>query len=39
VCRKPAEVAQSAGIPARAEHLRDVPAPLSNKSAGFTRAH
>ena len=39
VCRKSAEVAQSAGIPSRAEHLRDVPAPLSNKSAGFTRAH
>jgi len=39
VCSKSADVARSAGIPASAEHLGDVPASLSNASHAFTRVH
>ena len=39
VCGRSADAARSAGISANAEHLRDVPASLSNKSAAFTRLH
>ena len=39
VCSRSAEIARSASIPARAEHLGDVPASLSNTSNAFTRIH
>ena len=39
VCGKPADIAKSAGIPAPAEHVRDIPPSLSNKSSAFTRVH
>jgi len=39
VCSRSAEIARPAGIPARAEHLGDVPASLSNTSNAFTRIH
>jgi hypothetical protein len=39
VCGRSVDVAKSASIPASAEHLRDVPASLSNGSAAFTRVH
>ena len=39
VCGGSADVAKSAGIPASAEHLRDVPASLSNANNAFTRIH
>ena len=39
VCGRSADVAKSAGIPASAEHLRNVPASLSNRNSAFTRVH
>jgi hypothetical protein len=39
VCGRSADVAKSAGIPASAEHLRGVPASLSNANNSFTRVH
>jgi hypothetical protein len=39
VCSKSADVAKSAGIPASAEQLRRVPAPLSSQTPTFTRVH
>jgi hypothetical protein len=39
VCGRSADVAKSAGIPASAEHLREVPASPSNRSSAFTRVH
>ena len=39
VCGKSAEAAKSADIPASAEHLGPVPAPLSNVNHAFTRVH
>jgi hypothetical protein len=39
VCGRSVDVAKSARIPASAEHLRNVPASLSNGSSAFTRVH
>jgi len=38
-CGKSADIPKSASIPASAEHLREVPASLSNRSSAFTRVH
>jgi hypothetical protein len=38
-CAKSADIPKSAGIPASAEHLREVPTSLSNRSSAFTRVH
>jgi hypothetical protein len=39
VCGRPADIAKSAGIPASAEHLHDVPASVSEVGSAFTRGH
>jgi hypothetical protein len=39
MCGRSTEVAKYAGIPTRAEHLRDAPAALPNKRDAFTKFH